>query len=138
MADNDWMDEAQGIEPWTGAVLLGGGRCICLRGVVAGYDDPLWGHPDSARVPCRVEDAPPPDLRDADTLAAFDRRLALRLGAPEEAVREGVLFFRCPDEGSRCWEVVAGHHAWTVALTDDDFEIPDDSLLARVRAWKGA
>ena len=76
-----------------------------------------------------------PDLGHPDTCAAFDRRLALRLGAPEASVAEGVMFYPCPDEGSRCWLVRAGTR-WSVSLTGDDFDIPDDPLLARVRAWK--
>lgn len=84
-----WQEEARGIEPWVGARVLafGGAGYVALSGYgevwrVADHDAP-WEVLDALR--------PILDLTDPDTLSAFDRRLALRLGAPVEAVREGVI-----------------------------------------------
>ena len=91
------------------------------------------------------------DLSDPDTLAAFDRRLALRLGAPEEAVREGVLFWlndgESPNAGGWLWEVQAGGehrerlsgggYSSAPKWDGDCIRIGTrDPFLARVRAWK--
>lgn len=70
------------------------------------------------------------DLTDPDTLAAFDRRLAIRLGAPREATREGVAIH----VGKGRLQVLAGVESRTT-VTGAPFVGTDDPLLARVRAW---
>ena len=74
-------------------------------------------------------------LDQADTRAAFVRRLALRLGCPEQEVDECVGFCVYTDGG---WLAVAG-------IADEDGVYPwmhgewaqtGDRLLALVRAWR--
>lgn len=139
-----WREAAVGIEPWDGCALLDGGRCASvLRGVVMAQNGPRVGVYDRSRLPCRVENAPPPDLADADTRAMFDRRLALHLGAPVEAVDEGIRFYPC---GRGRWRIDAGCDylgddcngepylptRWGAALNIDTL----DPLTARCLAWK--
>jgi hypothetical protein len=66
-----WQDEARGIEPWPGAKRLGWSM-FCER-----CGDEVFQGPVVV------------DLADPDTLAAFDRRLLERLGAPREATAQG-------------------------------------------------
>jgi hypothetical protein len=100
------------------------------------------------------------DLRDPNTLATFDRRLARRWGAPPAAVAEGVIFARFarmdaddlaewvrdnpgeePEDG---WRICAGRnqiagYPEVVGFTAWDHAWPtfdtDDALLARAIAW---
>lgn len=121
-----WQQEAVGIEPWPYCRLAWIGPGRVPTGVTL-----VWGvayfHPDDMKNIVV-------DLSDLDTLAAFDRRLALRLGAPEEAVREGVIA-----------SVVDGHVVAVAGFRPDcrqpawerGVEVrTSDGLLARVRAWK--
>jgi hypothetical protein len=57
-------------------------------------DDQNGGLVDRSRYPCSLDLSGPPDLSDPDTLAAFDRRLALRLGCPAGFASIGVRFYR--------------------------------------------
>lgn len=125
-----WQQEAVGIEPWPYCRLAWIGPGRVPTGVTL-----VWGvayfHPDDMKNIVV-------DLSDPDTLAAFDRRLALRLGAPEEMVREGVRFYWEP--GGQEWNVEAGYYrswwtawAWSPGCAGST---GDAALLARVRAWK--
>lgn len=122
-----WQQEAVGIEPWPYCRLAWIGPGRVPTGVTL-----VWGvayfHPDDMKNIVV-------DLSDPDTLAAFDRRLALRLGAPEEMVREGV---RISFVGFDMMVSVSG---WSSNVTFGDYVGPDfarhdQRLLARVRAWK--
>lgn len=135
-----WQHEARGIEPWHSARVLDVGTG---RAYTALYADPLYIL--NTRIPAWTVWSPDGlegfatdilvlDLSDPDTLAAFDRRLALRLGASEEAVREGVQVFR---EGNS-WTVAAGvfkgygdNWLW---FKDTEINV-DCHILARVRVW---
>lgn len=148
-----WQEEARGIEPWRGAV------GFCVRGsertVVW-----VWGDEDDRQVryaELSGEGWPAseftPNIENPDTCAAFDRRLALRLGAPEEVVREGVIIAvdeivvpaeRRPDgvEHRRHVLCVVAGLVKRADYIDDPLEWSDtvdvdtpDPLLARVRAW---
>lgn len=88
------------IPAWRGAALVGGMLCVrpheldekgdrIYGTAVAVYSDLYYGE---AREMQEFDVDPfVVDLSDPDTLAAFDRRLALRLGAPAEAVLDGVM-----------------------------------------------
>lgn len=122
--------EVRSIYPWIGAKLAGGGGMVTE----------LWGNyvrttlNSSPRAWDRDEYSV--DLTDPDTLAAFDRRLALRLGAPEEYVKDGAIVFT--SAGQCCLRAGLGRFIdnweWRADVTVDT----DDPLLARVRAWNNA
>ncbi len=132
----DWREEAKGIVAWSGSLAIhesGTVRVIDVQAdgriVVVLHFRGSFG----VGVVRPGEDGAVPDLSDPDTCAAFDCRLALRLGAPEEAAREGVIF--SPREDGTGWRMLAG-----LAVTWDWFCGRDalntnDPLLARVRAW---
>lgn len=130
-----WQEEAKGIEPWPGALLVSGERC-CVVGkggwVVVATDSSPYG--STAILDAGSPNMPPVDLSDPDTRAAFDRRLALRLGAPVEAMTEGVVFYEnCG--GIDQWTVhVGANERWRVVMNFDG--TAGKPLLARVRAWK--
>ena len=125
-----WMREAQGIEPWPKHYFEWLDNTGQKVGTSA-FTDP-WYKPDGDMKAIVNLDNP-------DVLAAFDRRLALRLGAPEEAVREGVMFCSF----ALTWIVWAGQgngfdegdFAWEHRLSYAEIGNADDPLLARVRAW---
>ena len=125
MTTPTWHREALGIEPWPKHYfewLDNTGRKVGT----SAFTDP-WYKPD-ADMQAVV------NLEDGDVLAAFDRRLALRLGAPEEAVREGVIFYRY----NGVWILSAGNpeRYWWRNSNDGRFgEDTEDERLARVRAW---
>lgn len=151
-----WQEEAVGIVPWIGAQIVNDNGDVGIQ-----VEEPnSEGWFNVMRIPAQWDlvgfcvaralpgEDPPfigsvPNLEDPDTLAAFDRRLALRLGAPEDAVREGVVFFQ---EGST-WicaaggylgETRAGHNVARLRWYHDAgwLDGATDTLLARVRAWK--
>lgn len=154
MTTLDWKREAVGIEPWAGAVVCDPNAPSRFARIVGLGWGPL-GAGDGWRI--RENDGTEksasrgyfiPDLSDPDTLAAFDRRLALRLGAPEEAVREGVMFIYADAAHGldAYWTIAAGEPNWN--LEDWSWDVvfglserhrpslgTDDPLLARVRAW---
>lgn len=78
-----WQDEARGIHPWKPCRLRWVGKGALPPGVTLYFGIADLSETDLAD--CVI------DLDDLDVLAAFDRRLALRFGCPEEAVREGML-----------------------------------------------
>jgi hypothetical protein len=133
----DWRELTRGIEPWDGAKLLNGLRCLWYRNGADGPCGVTVRHEDG-RMQCGVwpltQGGYNPDLADPDTRAAFDRRLALRLGAPPEAVDEGVLFYRV----GRQFRIAAGSadenglHVWCHGVPGS----ANDSLLARALAWR--
>lgn len=139
-----WKQEAAGIPPWTGARGCDGyGRP--LR-VIRADEYVVWTVDDNASLnDVIVSVGWPPgyvvDLEDPDTLAAFDRRLALRLETPEDSVREGVAIYQ--EEGS--WMLVAGGGRNYPSPSDPERwyyclgpVVTDDPVLARVRAWHSA
>lgn len=125
---SDWKTEARGIESWPYVRLRWCGSPALPPGVVLIYGVADLGPDDLAQ--CVV------DLADPDVLAAFDRRLALRLGAPVEAVREGVMIFPLDE----MWHVCAGYGgarpkwAWVGCVGEHEPRL--DPLLFRVRAWR--
>lgn len=138
---NTWQEAARGIEPWLGSSAVYGsviGVMVVgptgLRVVGPGVD--------VAVIDPRATGAtfPFPNLADPDTRAAFDRRLALRLGCdPEWIADEGVLFW--PDLDVHYWRIAAGHYReathgylWEKALPTVRTDV--DPLLARALAWR--
>ena len=129
------------IPPWPGArVVLPDGTvatCVSKVDVNGGFyacfncdtddpTDPSWIRPsDGAHL----------DLTDLDTLAAFDRRLALRLGAPAEKVKGGVVFAQSSLPAGQ-WEMWAGGPVvwdrWVRVLEVGDLT---DPIEIRLRAW---
>jgi len=93
----DWREAARGIPVWEGAAAwFEGKRWRVTRlwpSVDGGEDrvslDALDGSGDGEIPPVQTV---VPDLTDPDTRAAYDRRLALALGAPTSAVEEGAHF----------------------------------------------
>jgi hypothetical protein len=81
-----------------------------------------------------------PDLTDPDSRAAYDRRLALELGATQEQVAEGVAF-GCNAGGE--WWIACGFLApiaearstWHRRLDIRAEDTPEGRLLARALAW---
>lgn len=147
-----WQDEARGIEPWVGArVSWGRYNHGVVVEVSARATVRSWAGPTESDI--SIDDLLL-FLDESDTRSAFDRRLASRLGAPPEAVEEGVIVGvdevvvpaeRRPDgkEHRRyVLVVVAGLTkradyiddplVWTTTVDVDT----DNALLARVRAWK--
>lgn len=135
----DWKDEARGIPVWVGANLVGGMVCVAPHKVKAGRR--VYGSATAARLDgyglrevCEVDVDPfVLALDNPDTQAAYLRRLALRLGCPEEVAGEGVMFYRRGD-----WFVAAGPWEddvpeWYAMVGNDDVS---DRLLALVRAWR--
>lgn len=134
-----WHREASTIPPWPGAKAIGPDGAS-LR-VVSLSNSLVWTVEDSA-VNCGtgvgVGWSPwhVVNLEDPDTLAAFDRRLALRLGASEEDAREGVQVSYYDDTITPCWWVHFGRRG---AYYDaEDLGGKPDPILARVRAWNNA
>lgn len=131
--DVAWRQEARLILPWEGAqTTRPDGRH--LGRVVVAYDN---GTVDATEADNLRPGEAVLDLEDPDTRAMFDHRLARRLGAPEDVVREGVMVFRSNED---VWCVVAGR-----PVESDGFGrwyrsflaagCGDDGRLFRVRAW---
>lgn len=136
--DPRWLEEARGIPVWGGALLLGFPRMHRGARVLFVCDDGMGvitDITDGRSVSGRLTSDLVPDLLDPDTLAAFDRRLALRLGAPAENVAEGVLFYL----NGGVWVLTAGapDRWWWRHSNDGRFGPETDCpILARVRAWR--
>ena len=120
---SDWISEARDIPPW---------KCARLRWV---GPEPL---PPGVELWFGVADLSPDDLaccvvdlEHPDTLAAFNRRLALRLGAPDHMAADGVIMG--PVDAGLVVHVGLG---WTTRVVDVGGT--RDPLLARVRAWRSA
>lgn len=145
-ATQDWRDVAGALRLWwTGMRFLHGEPCEgeWPRGVVVPGG---WINDDKIADDYGRHTSKPsswiPDLSDPDTRAAYDRRLALALGAPVEAVGEGVRFYL---DGGAGWQMDAGFkgddvttHAWHFdlrALGNEVLTNTDDPLLARALAW---
>lgn len=145
--DNDWKNEARGIPPWPGAhvhhCILGDDRTDIVTWLVdkPGFEN--WRvesyvtgfHLDTfggswADVPMVLA------LDNTDTCSAFVRRLAVRLGCPEEVADVGVMFYTEPR--SAYWTVAAGglddggDWVWCRDVSPN----VSDRLLALVRAWR--
>ena len=78
-----------------------------------------------------------PELDDADVLAAFDRRLAIRMGATPSQASEGVVVDvgrRTIGAGSMTNE---GGWPWSADLPRVEEE-PFDPYLVRIAAWRMA
>ena len=93
----DWREAARGVPVWAGAHAVD--PTTGLVGVVAAID----AFASEARLHSTWLPAERliVDLSDPDTRAAYDRRLALALGAPIEAVDEGVALYLDPLDGWR-------------------------------------
>lgn len=133
MKAHSWAIEATGIPPWPGARVYsetyGGGYVVEVDGRRLKV---VYGMATIDKV--NVDDVFLA-FDDPDTLAAFDRRLALRLGASESTVCEGVTFFpiRVAHDGSIVWVLqTRDGRPWLGTSAFDT----TDPLLARVRAWK--
>lgn len=126
-----WRDEAKGLPVWPGALFYDGDdhfTSVCSStgdGCVKSNGDEV--HALAAR--CI------PALDNPDTFAAFLRRLAIRLGCPEDVAAGGVLFYR-----RGVWTICAGPSDWETGVpewVEESGGNGDDCLLAAVRAWKG-
>lgn len=131
-----WRDEAKGLPVWEGALFYdddSGFKRVCTS-VDTQY---VYFNGDECMSRASVCT---PALDNPDTFAAFLRRLAIRLGCPEEVAAGGVAFSR---RGPFAWVVYAGWNpaswgwAWAVGVTFGDDKMTDDRLLAAVQAWKG-
>ncbi len=135
-----WQDAARGIPVWVGAAVrerdnTASGVVIRIRGdrldVFVNNDHMEMGDDAWYASDCSL------DLSDPDTRAAFDRRLAIALGAPENVVNEGVRFFYT--EGA--WCLACGPRNYPSGESNDPFfyrlssEHQTDPLLARALAW---
>lgn len=151
-----WQQEAVGIEPWPGAKVRNEegvvAVCVCAVGddgefsvALQDEDWPVLIGMYAAIVchgECQSFVGAIVDLSDPDTLAAFDRRLALRLGAPEDSVREGVRFYW--DGSEQEWTLEVGYYRmWFEVFPERDGyphgrdgETGEPSIFARIRAWK--
>ena len=122
----DWKDEARGIPVWVGAFAYAGadGPELVEEGDV---ESELYRRYASECLPA---------LDNHDTQAAFLRRLALRLGCPEEVASAGVMFYAEPR--SAYGTVAAGglddcgDWVWCRDVAPN----VSDRLLALVRAWR--
>lgn len=135
----EWQSEARGIPMWSGAHTLGGMICVQPHSVVDGKR--VYGSAsavylddyDGLQEVCEVDVDPfVVDLGHLDTQAAFRRRLAVRLGCPEDLANQGVVVYR-----RRAWFICAGPlemdaHEWCKCMGYEDV---DNRLLALVRAW---
>lgn len=148
--DNSWKEEARGIPPWPGAhvhhCLLGDDRTDIVTWLVdkPGFEN--WRvesyvtgfHLDTfggswADVPMVLA------LDNPDTCAAFMRRLAVRLGCPEEVAEIGTMFYEERREPGT-WVLAAGGRRggaweWWCELVSG-MPGTDNRLLALVRAWR--
>lgn len=148
---DDWREEAKGIPVWAPSCALCPSlpyeACVVTMTTDDGRaETDRWGDWEMADLI--------PDLEQHDTLAAFDRRLALRLGAAESAATEGVIFcLVSPGTDEAGWRLMVGQSLpgrrhvvgeWPVVPVDIGFgpeSVPHalrtaDPLLARVRAWR--
>lgn len=143
MDSRDWRDAARGIPVWIGAFV----QALTFGG---DYRPGFIGHAgirmsDTGHVlPLTGREVP--DLSDPDTRVAYDRRLALALGAPVEAVEEGVSIYRDEDSWSlragapRNYPSDADVEPWyyTLGIRDDHVNAgrpTADPLLVRALAW---
>lgn len=147
---NDWKPEARGIPVWEGAFIVTpagnvdgpveeiDGTMLILRGGSTQYPAAFCG----------------PALSHADTCAAFLRRLAIRLGCPEEVAGEGVIASvdtvivpaSCRADGLEYRSVrlflSAGHvkredYIDAETVWSENVEVgTDNRILALVRAWR--
>lgn len=131
-----WHAEARGaIEPWTGAIVI---RDTIYRDVVTA----IKADPSGALCVRATGDLSPVpiaevllDLENPDTLAAFDRRLALRLGAPTLATQSGVVIRLDTGHGDGLnLHIRTGDGTWGCQVVLGLAE--PDAILARVRAWR--
>lgn len=148
MAEN-WKDEAANLPLWPGCTYYTGESPDDLNEVA--QMPTLSASPGTFTHEGLYPGDPlaAPALDDPDTRAAFTRRLALRLGCPEEAANEGVTFYR----GGPGWIIAAGQPAvirgsdtcsWYAEVAPDivtpEWEGWDDGeparLVALVRAWR--
>lgn len=139
----DWKDEARGIPVWVGANLVGG--MVCVRAHDTENGERIYGSAAAVRLDgyglrevCEVDVDPfVLALDHPDTQAAYLRRLAIRLGCPEEVASAGVMFYAAPR--SAYWTVAAGglddcgDWVWCRDVAPN----VSDRLLALVRAWAG-
>lgn len=146
-----WRTEAKGLPVWEGALFYDGDDEFTQ--VCAGVDDNrvIAGGDSWDSQPSRCT----PALDNPDTFAAFLRRLAIRLGCPEEMAGEGVIAAvdevfvpasrRSDGKDYRVTRlyIVAGFVKSKDYIDADvewrwnaDVGTPDP-LLAAVRAWKG-
>lgn len=132
-----WQEEAQGIEPWRGAMFLDADGKSRLCTAVSPSSDYM----PEARTWCEARDYPTetvaPDISDPDTRRNFDARLALRLGAPADKVNEGVNFYGL----AAAWYLSAGGPHSMRRNAGGSAGLPivsgtTDALLARALAWR--
>ncbi len=137
---DDWREAARGIPVWEGArVLVARSGRVTFLGRVEFIDGDriVCREPAGQVLLSASEDPVVPDLADPDVRAAYDRRLALALGAPPEAVDEGVVFFSSGDGWG--WSIAAGadpegDFLWTRSFMPET-NGACDRLHARALAW---
>lgn len=132
----DWKDEAANLPLWPG--------CTYYTGESPGDFDEVAQMPTLAASPATFscdgmypgDPLSCPALDHPDTQAAYLRRLAIRLGCPEEVANAGVVFYA--EEGYAYWTVAAGGlddcGDW-VWCPEEVAPNVGDRLLALVRAW---
>ena len=149
MPDQTWQDIArEWVEPWEGArVLLDDGLSYLRIGddpkrplFVSMHGSTLRWHPHSQRLYSAAVIAPP-DLTHPPTAREGVARLALFLGAPEDAVAEGALFYNdIRNGGGGAWVIEAGCGPdWSFMFELDHDDAPADQRpLAIATAWRKA
>lgn len=135
----DWKDEARGIPVWEGAKAIHTGinrwpQVVALDPSLGVYAREPFESSLSTGFAGKEELIL--DLSDPDTQAAYLRRLALRLGCPEEVAGEGVIATFCGG-GLQLRAGAARRSPYNVWTETVDVGT-DDRLLALVRAWTSA
>ena len=135
MPDQPWQDIArEWVPPFPGDRTVSGYRPL-------DHDcDEMPGYPDGSDGGWTGDDNadtfdPTPDLTHPPTAREAVARLALFLGAPEDAVAEGVTFYRFMDHMDPLWELRAGRgfmRAWHMRIDTDS------RPLAIALAWREA
>lgn len=129
----DWKSEARNLPTWPGAFAYFAASESAELVVDVGdgwaFNDSVYETRTRAELVALALDHP-------DTQAAYLRRLAIRLGCPEEVANAGVVFYA--EEGYAYWTVAAGGlddcGDW-VWCPEEVAPNVGDRLLALVRAW---
>lgn len=133
--DNSWKEEARGLPVWAGALVYDEDSAAVVVDEVADNGDALIDGCTCSIALARCVLA----LDNPDTCAAFVRRLAVRLGCPEEIAEIGTMFYKTRREPGT-WVLAAGGRRggaweWWCELVSGASGT-DNRLLALVRAWR--
>lgn len=129
----DWKSEARNLPTWPGAFAYFPASEVAELVVDAGdgwaFNDSVYETRTRAELVALALDHP-------DTQAAYLRRLAIRLGCPEEVAGEGVTFARESASSPKWWIAAGASYGDPSRFIDVVRVDTDDRLLALVRAWR--